>query len=814
MAKKFQLHQNWRLKPGTSERIPEEINFPAEGIPAKVPGTVHTDLLAAGMIPDPFMDDNELSLQWIGENDWIYETVFNLPPEMDSGDKLYLVCEGLDTIAEIYLNGRRLGAAENMFRCYDFLISNFISEKQNQLQIRFQSPLKYVREQQQRFNIPGISRHHERVHIRKAQYSFGWDWGPAFPAMGIWKPIYIEQRSSARIQSVRFQTLEFKKDSAIVEFRMNLQGNITDASGISLLLQAGGQKLQWESEMGEEHEIQKKIAVSSPKLWQPNGEGEANLYTVTVTLLGRHNDPLDKWQGQVGIRTIELQTESDEKPDFRLLVNGKPLFIKGANWIPADSFIPRIKPEKYRALLQQAKLAGMNMIRVWGGGIYEQDIFYRICDELGLLVWQDYMFACGAYPEHEHFLRNVEAEVRQNLLRLQHHPSVALWCGNNENEWIWFREKSKPVETMPGFQIFHRLIPQMLQELDAGRPYWPSSPFGREADPNAATSGNRHQWDIWSRWVDYTEVVKDHSLFVTEFGFQAPANFRTLKKAIRPSEFYPQSPLFKFHNKQEEGSERLFHFLEGHLPVPNETRDFIYLTQLNQGFALKTCLEYWRFRWPQTAGSIIWQLNDCWPVSSWSLIDSGLQPKLAWYFVKACFSPVIARIVRQGKTLDIEAGNLYQMKLKVGIRLAIYSLSRGELLEEQEYSARISAGGKWSQSLQEPENLNDDQIAVISLYDDRMSLLHRNYYITGRWKHKTMAQPQFKLEIHRNGAGKKRFIQSDKPAYFLEIPHEYAEVQERGFILLPGEQREVGVDDPQNMAADASELDIICLNRF
>ena len=271
--------------------------------------------------------------------------------------------------------------------------------------------------------------------------------------------------------------------------------------------------------------------------------------------------------------------------------------------------------EKYETLLKYAKDANMNFVRVWGGGIYENEIFYELCDELGLLIWQDFMFACASYPEHKEFMKNVEDEVEQNIERLQHHPSIALWCGNNENEWIWHQEMKTSYKEMPGYKIYHEVIPDILKAADPERPYWPSSPFGSDDDPNAYSSGNRHEWGIWSKWIDYSEVKNDNSLFVTEFGFQGPANKKTFEKYLSKNKRYSQDPVFEFHNKQVEGPERVFKFLSGNLPIKTEWEDFIYLAQLNQALALKTCLERWRINWPVANGSIIWQLNDCWPVA-------------------------------------------------------------------------------------------------------------------------------------------------------------------------------------------------------
>ena len=299
----------------------------------------------------------------------------------------------------------------------------------------------------------------------------------------------------------------------------------------------------------------------------------------------------------------------------------------------------------------------MNIVRVWGGGFYENDIFYELCDELGLLVWQDFMFACALYPEQKAFLKNVKNEITQNVERLQHHPCIALWCGNNENEWIWTQGQKKSYKLMPGYKIYHELIPNVTKEIDPTRPYWPSSPFSFDKDPNSYTSGNRHEWGIWSMWKDYETVKDDQSLFVTEFGFQGPASKKTFEKYLSENNRNINNPVFEFHNKQIEGPERVIKFLSSHLPLKTEWDDFIYLAQLSQGFALKTCLEHWRQNWPVTNGSIIWQINDCWPVTSWAIIDSELNPKIAYHFVKNIFNQQIASIIKDNEDLKIQIVN-------------------------------------------------------------------------------------------------------------------------------------------------------------
>ncbi len=659
---RLDLTGTWRVVPEEGD-LPEVIakRFPGNGLPAEVPGTIHTDLLAAGLIPDPFVSRNEREVQWVHHMNWCYLREFTLDPQWLHPDApLFLVFEGVDTIATIRLNGKDIATTENMFLPYRVPVNDDLIAGTNLLEVRFVSPLTYALGQVEKHGALDAPNHAERVYIRKAQYAFGWDWGPSLPTVGIWQPVYLEKPDVARIVYLRTHPVVVSEHQARLRLDFHLERFSQEAVQLELALMIPGEPNPvWHAELRvTSARVSCPMEIRRPRLWWPNGMGEPFCYRLRARLM-HHRRVLDEGQWLLGIRKVELQLQDHRgRPAFRFRINDRPLYIQGANWIPADAFLPRVSPQKYRRLLQMARDAGMNMLRVWGGGRYESDIFYRLCDEMGILVWQDFMFACGNYPQHSAFLENVRREATHQILRLQHHPSLVLWCGNNENEWIWHQHTGRPLEEMPGYDIFHRLLPELCRQLDDTRPYWPSSPFGDDPDPNDMHSGNRHQWSIWSIWQDYSRVKEDHSLFVTEFGFQAPASPETLAKAIPENERFPWSRTMEHHNKQEEGTERLFRFLVAHLPVATEWESFLYLTQLNQALALQTCVDHWRFRWPETAGSIIWQLNDCWPVTSWSLIDSDLQPKAAYFATRRFFRSPRATIEGNQNSIEVRVLNM------------------------------------------------------------------------------------------------------------------------------------------------------------
>jgi beta-mannosidase len=782
-------------------------------LPAAVPGTVHTDLLNNKIIPEPFKDDNELKLQWIYETGWIYKTEFDYPTEFSKNKPAYLSFEGIDTIASVLLNGRNILKADNMFLKYEADVTKLLKEKKNELKVAFKSPVKHAAAEEAKHGKLPVALNSERVYIRKAQYSFGWDWGPSFPTSGLWRPVYLLQKGEAFIKDVYFETKSLTKQQAgvLVKFKAGRTGNLKGLR-FSAMLYYDSEVFGTVGRLSGKEWEQVVLKINNPKLWNPAGEGEPNLYRLEIKIFDADKNEIDSVTKKVGIRTIELQLKDKGKNTFRFIVNGKTVYAKGTNWIPSDSFIPRATREKYFSLLKAARDGNQNIVRVWGGGFYENDEFYEICDELGLMVWHDFMFACGAYPGHKDFLDNVAAEITFNVNRLQHHPCIILWCGNNENEWIWHQERKSSYKEMPGYEIFSSLIPKILKKEDSSRPYWESSPFGFDDDPNSPKSGNRHQWNIWSMWTDYREVVNDSSLFVTEFGFQGPANRTTLEKFISPEQRNIQSRIFEFHNKQVEGNERLIRFLAGHLPLNTGWEDFIYLAQLNQGLALKTCLEHWQRNSHETNGSIIWQLNDCWPVTSWALIDSELKPKLAYYFVKNAFAPLFISIAEEKGGAVIHLHNRRAVGFEGVLEIKKFAAESGKPVSGDNAAIKIKPGGKTKYKTAPAET---GEIIVASVYSQEQRILARNCIAGSEWKYLKLNNAIIKRrvrEINKNQC--EVILRTDLPAYFADPEHPELIFSDRGFILLPGEEKKITAQKISGGLINADEIEIKTLNQY
>jgi len=817
LFKRKELNKNWKFSLSDSSYSTETVTNQkiksSKWFTAKVPGTIHTDLLNNKLIDDPFYSDNELKMGWISECDWVYQTKFDF--NGNTKNNVDLVFEGLDTICEIYLNEVKLGGTDNMFLTYTYNVKNILRPADNKLKIIIKSPIRYASQQEKKYGKLHVALNSSRVYIRKAQYSFGWDWGPSFPTSGIWRIVYLREWSNAKIDSLVFNTKKIGKNYAEVEVIASI--NTLATKGISLVISLSNGDSVFEQNVSIQRSKNNRIEfkIKDPKLWWPNGEGDQNLYLLQVKIIDDTNLIHDEVERKVGIRTIELILKDKEASTFKFRINNRNIYCKGVNWIPADSFLPRVTHKKYADLLTLAKHANINMVRVWGGGIYENDEFYNLCDEIGLLVWQDFMFACGSYPEKDEFIANVSEEITQNVLRLQHHACIALWCGNNENEWIWFQEQNLSYKKMPGYKIYHSIIPAILKKIDLEHSYWPSSPLGNDNDPNSFNSGNTHQWDIWSRWIDYKSVVNDKSLFVTEFGFQGPANKDTFEKYLPQKNRNINDRIFEHHNKQIEGPERIIKFLGSHLPIKTEWDDYLYLTQLNQAFALKTCLEYWRTN-GRANGSIIWQLNDCWPVTSWAIIDSDLRPKLAYYFVKNIFAPRLLYFKDEGSKIKVNLLNRDKEKIKGRIRLTVVNTVSGEIMNDSSSKAIIDREGVSEINSVFRKNLpvDDNWILTAVLYNESNEIICRNYYLTKPWKHVKLKKTKLKLNFLNKGNSTELIIKSNDPVFFIDLYHPHLTFSDRGFFILPGEQIKLKVIGKHSNSLNVRDIKIYSLNSY
>ncbi len=643
------LRTGWTLRSVGGPAAPDHREATEAAVPAEVPGCVHTDLLAAGLIPDPFDGDNETALAWVGRHTWEYRTTFTAPPPAP-GERVELVCEGLDTLAALRLDGELLGRTENQFRTYRFDLTGRLSAGGHEnaergegagraLSVTFDSALDYVERAAHRYGPRPHVNAHPFWALRKMACNFGWDWGPDLVTAGIWRPIAIERWHTARLAAVRpLTTVEGTTGRLTAVLDLAWATPQAPAAGVTATVRLGDRHTHVAVAPGVP-QVTVELDLPDAALWYPRGYGEQNLHEVEVVLEDTAGSRLDRYARRVGFRTITLDTTPDEHGiPLHLTVNGTVVLVRGANWIPDDAFVTRIDAARYRRRVEQAVAADCNLLRIWGGGIYEPHEFYDVCDELGVLVWQDFLFTCAGYPEEEPLWSEVEAEAREAVTTLSSHASLALWCGGNETvsafaEWPGWRARLHGMTWGEGY--YEDLLPRIVAELDPTRPYVPNSPYshGTHASPDAPHLGDVHIWDVWNS-KDWTHYADHTPRFASEYGYQGPPSWTALTRVVHDTPLRPDGPHLLVHQKADDGNAKLRRGLLAHFPEPADFTDWHWATQLNQARAIAFGVAHYRSLAPFCTGSILWQLNDCWPVVSWSVIDGDGRAKPAWHALR------------------------------------------------------------------------------------------------------------------------------------------------------------------------------------
>ena len=636
-------------------------------VPAQVPGSVYHDLLTAGEIPDPFYRDNENEALKLMDNDFVYSCSFTVPASLLENDAVVLHCDGLDTLATVTVNGCLVGTAKNMHRTYEFDVKSVLRAGENEISVKFDSPTRFIKEAYALSRADGSSDAMVGFPlIRKAHCMFGWDWGPRLPDAGIWRDISILGVRTARIRDVH--VLQFHEEGKVT---LEINTHVTELTG------SADVKVSVTAPDGTVFTAEGEKAVmeiENPALWWPNGLGDQPLYTVTVEL----GDGLDSWSRRIGLRTLTVTRKKDQWGEsFSHCVNGVDVFAMGADYIPEDNLLPRVNPERTRRLLEDAKAANMNCVRVWGGGYYPDDFFYDICDELGLLVWQDFMFACAVYNLTEDFEENIKAEFVDNVRRLRHHASLALWCGNNEmeqfvaqGEWVSsLRQKADYIK------MYEYIIPKILKVEDPQTFYWPASPssggsFDEPQDPNR---GDVHYWDVWHGLKPFTDYRNYLFRYVSEFGFQSFPCMQTIEAFTAPEDRNVFSYVMEKHQRNASANGRIVSYLSQMYLYPGELTDLVYASQLLQAQAMQYGVEHWRRNRNDSRcmGAVVWQLNDCWPVASWASIDYYGRWKALHYYEKRFFAPVLISCHEEGILSQNTNVNAEPFDLKKTARLNV-----------------------------------------------------------------------------------------------------------------------------------------------
>lgn len=829
-----EINSNWKYA---------QINGDLSGN-AKVPGVIHIDLLNSKQIEDPFYRTNEKDQQWIDKEDWEYSSSFQLSEKEMNKQNLVLDFKGLDTYADVYVNDSLVLEADNMFREWEVNIKDLAKVGANQLRIYFHSPVKKGLEllNESSYTYPanndqsengGLGDQKISVFTRKAGYHYGWDWGPRFVTSGIWRPITLKVWNELRIKDVFIKQPAVTKKLAKLEAELNLQLN-EDAEISVVIINRNEDKLVAKKTLSVskgDNSISIPFEIEDPKLWWSNGLGDAHMYAFELKVK-QGNQVLATTEIKTGLRSLKLVREKDKVGEsFYFELNGVAVFAKGANYIPNDSFLPRVTKADYEKVIADAKDANMNMLRVWGGGIYENDVFYDLCDENGLLVWQDFMFACSMYPGNEKMLNSIKEEAKDNVIRLRNHPSIALWCGNNEmntawsyfseSGWGWkevYKEEQREEIQKAYMDIFHDILPNAVAKYTDGDDYWPSSPqAGFAVEKHAGydnTGGDMHYWGVWHGLHPFEDFDKYKARFMSEYGFQSFPDFETVKKYALSEDFDIESEVMASHQRSGIGNLRIKEYMSWDYKVPTDFEQFLYMSQVLQARGIKAAIEAHRRAMPYCMGTLYWQINDCWPVASWSSTDYYHKWKAMHYMVRKAYEPVLLSAFASDDQLKIYGVSDLLVDKNASLQLRVINFE-GEQLLEKNVSVDLAANASsvlFELNVVELIGSFDKKTLVLQmkLRTGGKSIADNKYYFA---KPKDQLLPEANIEVQIVEKDGKHFaeVSADKMVrnFYLNFKDSDIRCSDNYFDLLPGEKRTIelsGSDVPQQSALQVMHL--------
>lgn len=748
-----------------------------EVIGATVPGCVHLDLMNAKIIEDPFYGDNEYKVAWVHECDWEYSRAFEVDERLLDSDKVCLECDGLDTIADVTINGCALGRVENMYIQHCFDVRDKLIPGTNNIQISFVSPVNHVQQflQSDPLMSPGDSIPGS-IYTRKCPSQWGWDWGPKLPTSGIWRSIRLAAYKVARIEDLRVRQKHRRGGQVTLDIDASLERYGRGPCAVTFRLIHPDGKVEEQESRAVGTRARWSVNIEKPSLWWPNGYGDQPLYRVEAVLRSDEAE-LHSTVKSVGLRSLKLEQKKDAHGrSFTFVVNDVPIFCKGADWIPADQFPSRITPERYRHLISSAARANMNMLRVWGGGIYEDELFYDLCDEHGILVWQDFMFSCAFYPTDVRYLDNCRADLEHNIVRLRGRACLALWCGNNEIEWFLADgaggEKSA-VRKKQYTKLFHDFIPSVVGRLDPDTAYWPSSPSSGAKpfeSPNSQESGDGHFWGVWHQRLPFTAYRTQYHRFMSEFGFESVPALETVKTFASKDDLNITSRIVESHQKNSAGNGLILYYLAQTFRFPKNFEMMTYVSQLLQAEAMRYGVEHWRRNRGRCMGTLYWQLNDCWPVSSWSSIDYYGRWKALQYFARRFYAPVLLSIAEDGTRAEIHVTNDLTKPAKIEVRWSLEKLD-GTKLRKSKIRTKVPA----ERSALLTTLDFSEELAAAAVFD---TVLVSELLVNGKpsslsvtsfapIKHLELPQAKLVLEVGSDDNGRYVQVSSDKTARFV-----------------------------------------------
>lgn len=804
-----------------------------EWMSARVPGTVHQDLLDHGRLPDPFYGMNEQKVQWVEKEDWLYRTVFTVTADQLKSDAAWLTFEGLDTYADVYLNGSLLLKADNMFVGHKLAVKDVLREGENRLMIRFRSPVEETAPQWDTdgFNYPADNDHSEKrmsVYTRKAPYSYGWDWGIRLATSGIWRPVKLTFCNGAAIDDFFVRQQEVTEQVAKVDNQLEINnvtstpkeaqvkvvyayGEQADTLTRTVVLQPGKNSLSMPA------------WIEKPHLWMPNGWGDPALYTFTATVSVDGKEVASREEA-IGLRSIRVVMEDDKDgKSFYFEVNGKPMFAKGSNYIPGDALLPNMTGERYARLFEDIRAANMNMVRVWGGGIYEDDRFYEEADRNGILVWQDFIFACTTYPYDPTFLKRVSEEAVYNMRRLRNHASLAMWCGNNEiyegmRYWGW-KDKYSPVvwkEMTEGYDVlFRQLLPELVEANDPGRFYMHGSPY--EANwgrPESWKIADSHNWGTWYGQKPFESLDTEIPRFMSEYGFQAFPEMKTIRMFASPEDYELESPVMNAHQKASIGNFLIKKTMALYYKVPEKFEDLIYAGLILQGQGMRHGIEAHRRHRPYCMGSLPWQLNDSWPVVSWSSIDYYGNWKAMHYQIRRAFAPVLVDAIKEGNNLSyyIMSDRLTDEELTLNLELMDFN---GKVYRKQKVDGLLPANTSklfYQEPVEQALAGRDSATTFMHMVvkSKKGEVLSDEIYYFAHPKDQLLPKTPLQWQVKQKKGYCEVTVKADKLArdIFIEVPVQGVRFSDNFFDLLPGQKKKVIITSPDGKSLDHLQVTV------
>ena len=788
-----------------------------ETYPIQIPGDNISALLENGVISDPYFRDNEKDLQWIGRKDWKFSKILTVDKEILKSNSIFLHFDSIDTCSEIFLNGALIGTTKNMFRRYRFDVKKHILEGKNKLEvIIFSAENKAIELQSQiDYKIPHCEypiQSPSRNFVRKNQSHAGWDWGPCLMVSGLYGRVSLCGTPLERIE-YSHNIIEKNGINWKVTTKIGIYSDVSGDCNINVQCHTSKKDKKITLVKGFQ-EIEMEIDIENPKLWWPNGCGEQNLYDLKITTT---NDAVKK---RIGFREIEVINEKDSSGiNFYFKINGIDLYIKGTNWIPLDALPSRETNERLKHYLDSTKEANMNMIRIWGGGKYEDDFFYDYCDEIGLLVWQDFMFGCSMYPSDKEFLDEVKQEVEYQMLRLKDHPSIAIWCGNNENEVLfdYFKESDKKKEKycFDYFKLNEETIGNTVKKIDPSRTWWPSSPWTCDNTFDDLTNqGDFHSWEVWQQCKSFDHFYTINPRFCSEFGFQSFSSPPVVKSFANKNDFNLTSPAVEHHQKNTAGNSIITNTIMRYFRFPESFEELLYLSQVQQAMAYTVASEYWRSLRPYCMGILYWQLNDNWPVASWSSIEYDGRWKPLHYAIKNYFRPQHISLIKKNETcVDLYAFNDSLEELNCSIVVEKRSFS-GEIKDKLIFKANVPANSKKLIDTLEIETGNTNYFYTAST-EIGYKIIENHLFVTEP-KRCSILKNKITKEVRIDKEKLTVTLSSDVPAFyvFIECDNPNVKYSDNFFHLMPENNKTIEIHSTDNERLEIKDFKIHSLRNY